>query len=278
MHFPNGIVFDPAGNLLLANQNGNTGTRGEILQYSSAGKLLNQLVRSSGPNAPWAPQGIILASNILFVADLQSAAIKGNPVPPGTLRRYNSAGVFLGASVPDISFTAAFHPRGVVLGPDGLLYVSNVRNPPPPNGSGLGGDVLRFRTDGTFVDALISSEGGPGFLNRPSGLVFGPDGRLYVTSFRANASDNDKILIYSGPTLVDQIDLDTVGGARTYAQALLFGPNGKLFVPITNTGEVRLYDVTTKTYDSFVLAGGELELPWFLTFGETNPATLDYGP
>ncbi len=105
------------------------------------------------------------------------------------------------------------------------------------------------------MDALISSEGGPGFLNRPSGLVFGPDGRLYVTSFRANASDNDKILIYSGPTLVDQIDLDTVGGARTYAQALLFGPNGKLFVPITNTGEVRLYDVTTKTYDSFVLAG-----------------------
>jgi sugar lactone lactonase YvrE len=198
VHFPNGIVFDSAKNLLLSNQNGHTGTAGEILQYSSTGKLLNQIVKNKDPNAPWAPQGIILVNGVLFVADLQSAPTKANSLPPGTLRRYNSAGVFLGASVPDpITFLTAFHPRGIVLGPDGLVYVSNV-----PVLGGLGGQVLRFETNGTFVDEFISSPGGVGALNRPSGLVFGPDNRLYVTSFRADATDNDKILIYSGATQV----------------------------------------------------------------------------
>jgi len=60
--------------------------------------------------------------------------------------------------------------------------------------------------------------------------------------------------------------------------ALLFGPGGKLFVPIAETGEVRRYDVSTNqyTYTSFVPAGGPLVNPWYLTFGTTDPATLAY--
>jgi DNA-binding beta-propeller fold protein YncE len=278
IHSPNGIVFDPSGNLLLANQNANTGIAGEILQFDGRGKLLSQLVKSNRPDGPWAPQGIILVNGILFVADLQSKPTAENPIPPGTLRRYDSSGAFLGAWVPDpLVFVEPFHPRGVVHGPDGYIYVSNVPNLPAPAGTGLGGQVLRFRDDGTFVDSFISSAGGVGALNRPSGLVFGPDGkRLYVTSFRANPGDNDKILIYEGRTLVDWIDLDVAAGARAFAQALLFGPGGKLFVPISNTGEVRRYDVATKQAEPFVAPGGTLELPWFLTFGKSSPGTLGY--
>jgi hypothetical protein len=48
-------------------------------------------------------------------------------------------------------------------------------------------------------------------------------------------------------------DLDRVGQPRAFAQALLFGPDGKLFVPITgngpDTGEVRRYDVSTGSFD-----------------------------
>jgi sugar lactone lactonase YvrE len=283
VHLPNGIIFDSAGNLLVSNQNANTGTSGEILQFDTTGKLLDQLVQNNDPNAPEAPQGIVLVNGSLFVADVISPPIKGNPNPPGTLRKYTSSGAFIGAFVPDSSFTDAFHPRGVVLGPDGLLYVSNVPNLPPPAGTGLGGNVLRFNPDtGAYLDAPISSPGGGGNLNRPDGLVFGPDGRLYVTSFRADSTDKDKILIYQvnpypqGATLVDHIDLDTPGQARAFAQALLFGPGGYLFVPITNTGEVRRYNVNTKAYTTFVPAGGPLEAPWFLTFGTTQPGTLAY--
>jgi DNA-binding beta-propeller fold protein YncE len=68
-----------------------------------------------------------------------------------------------------------------VIGPgDGYLYVSNY----PNLATGLGGDVLRFTAGGDFVDVFIHDDGGVGHLNRPEGLVFGPDGSLYITSFR----------------------------------------------------------------------------------------------
>ena len=102
--------------------------------------------------------------------------------------------------------------------------------------------------------------------------------------------DNDKILIFQGPDGVSpgdpigQIDLDQVGQPRAFAQALLFGPGGFLFVPITgngpDTGAVRRYDVSDKTFTNFVkpaAQGGPLGQGWYLTFGKTDPGTLAYG-
>ena len=111
--------------------------------------------------------------------------------------------------------------------------------------------MLRFEPDGSFVDTFIRDEnttGDPGHLNRPDGLVFSPDGYLFVTSFRANANDGDSIRVYDANGLfVGKIDLDSPGGDRAFAQAILFGPGGHLFVPIAgngpDTGEVRRYSV-----------------------------------
>ena len=109
---------------------------------------------------------------------------------------------------------------------------------------------------------------------------------LYVTSFRTNSSDNDKVLIFNGKTgaYLDKIDLDQVGQPRAFAQAILFGPGGSLFVPISgngpDTGEVRRYDVATKNFTVFVAPnaqGGALVQPWYLTFAKTNRSTLAYG-
>jgi len=179
-----------------------------------------------------------------------------------------------------------FHPRGLVIGPNGLLYVSNF----PDLKSGTGGQVLVFDPKTlNFVGAFISDEGGPGQLNRPEGLVFGPDGNLYITSFRADPSDTDSIRIYHGKTgaFIGKIDLYTLPEPRAFAQALLFGPGGFLFVPISgsgpDTGAVRRYNVSTKTrvLPDFVLPagqGGPLGQGWYLTFGKTDPGTLKYNP
>ena len=134
--------------------------------------------------------------------------------------------------------------------------------------------------------------GGVDALNRPDGIVFGPDGNLYVASFRANASDADAIRIYDGHTgvFIKEIELSTPPAPRAFAQGLLFGPDGKLFVPIsgndaTTTGRIRKYDVETGTFEVFAVvptstspeSSPESSTLWYLTFGKTNPGTLAYG-
>src|SRR5689334_14761975 len=92
-------------------------------------------------------------------------------------------------------------------------------------------------------------------LHRPEGLVFGPDNQLYVTSFRADASDIDRVLVLNSTTGAEtnEIDLDQVGQPRAFGQALEFGPGGKLYIPISgngpDTGSVRVYDVQSETYN-----------------------------
>ena len=273
---PRGIIFDHIGNLLASNQNVEQPQNGNELKYSGeTGAFLGELVSSVQEGASFAPRGIVLSNNnVLFVADIQSPA---DTPQPGELRAYSGTnGNFLG-NFNHAGFNGPFFPRSVVIGPDGLLYVS-VFNPFDP----LNGWVLRFDPETeVFVDVFVENNA-VNNLHRPEGLVFGPDSNLYVTSFRANENDTDKILIFDGGTcaFLDKIDLDTVGGPRAFAMAILFGPGGKLFVPISgdgpDTGSVRRYDVQTKTFDVFVPAGGPLGTPWYLTFGNTDPATLSY--
>jgi hypothetical protein len=128
-------------------------------------------------------------------------------------------------------------------------------------------------------------------LDRPSGVAFGPDLRLYVTSSRpptAPLGDTDKILIFNGTTgvSVDRINLDNPGATvRSAAPALLFGPSDLLYVTIaqldasgtpTGVGSIRRYDVTTRQFQVIVQPNTTLKLPALFTFGSTNPATLVY--
>ncbi|MGH8856680.1 MAG: NHL repeat-containing protein [Polaromonas sp.] len=274
---PRGILFD--GNLLVANQNVDLKIPGEILRFDGqTGAFQGALVPSTDKNTPFAPRGIILGANRnLYVADLTSAGRA-----TGRLPTYDAAGNFLGDLDPKPFQNNDFHPRAVVFGPDGFLYVS-VRD---LKKDGLGGHVLRFKSDGSFDKVFIADNGGVGKLNRPEGLVFGPDGNLYITSFRANPGDTDSIRIYYSGSgdFKSKIDLYTPSQPRAFAQAILFGPNGCLFVPVNNTGEVRRYYTgigscdAPSPYHSFVAPGGTLKAPWYLTFGKTDPKTLEYRP
>jgi DNA-binding beta-propeller fold protein YncE len=313
LYGPRGLVVYGQGHLLVADQNIGLNTPGAIYEYNSKGAFVSALIPYTAPNAPPAPRGIILyprAGGItLFVASLSgvqpnAACIKGTPAGTGCLQAFDvttrAAGArFIGFLPPPSTLTSSFHPRGVVVGPDGLLYVSN-----DPVLGGLGGHILRYDPEkltlkDVFVDNVISD------FNRPEGLVFGPDGNLYVTSFKdpTTSKSTDKVLIFAGPaskkplpgTLLAQIDLDQAGQDRAYAQALLFGPGPVpghvyLFVPIStptgsNAGQVRRYDVTHLSdisLDIFVPPSPTQSSPlgssWYLTFGYTNPVTLDYSP
>jgi hypothetical protein len=311
LHGPMGLVFnaDRSG-LFVADQNLNTATRSDILLFSATtGSLLQRVVSNGDPNAPSVARGMVRSGDLLFVANFSSETRTSKPVAQGSVLAYTTSGEFVrdlsgGAAAAlrrlrsGVSSPNEFHPRGIVMGADGLLYVSNFPHPNEAPNLRVGGQVLRFDPKAlTFKDVFMTTVGGPGELNRPEGLVFGPDGRLYVTSASADPapsdptdttiSDTDKILILNGRSgqRVDHIDLDSVGtslGDRAFAQALLFGLNGGLFVPIngngSHTGEVRRYDLRTKNFDAFVAARSALGVPFYLTFGNTNSATLAYTP
>jgi len=274
---PRGMIFTNPGQLLVVDQNVGEPNPGELLRYNApTGKFLGNLVLQTDPNAPFAPRGMVLGPNhTLYVGD--DGNLDGITI--GRVARFNSeTGAFLGDLQPT-GFTGDFYPRGVVIGPDGLLYAS-VRNI-----AATGGEIMRWDPAtgnflGDFVDSNATND-----LNRPEGIVFGPDGNLYVASFRANSGDTDKVLEFNGATgaYIGKIDLDQVGQPRAFGQALEFGPGGKLFVPISgngpDTGAVRRYDVSTGTFDAFVpsnASGGQLGMPWYLTFGKTDSATLAY--
>jgi hypothetical protein len=278
LYGPRGL-FAESNSLFVVNQNQDLPKAGEILRYRrNDGVFETALVPSTNPDAPFAPRGMVSWRGVIYVADFNPDA------PSGRLLAFDKkTGKFLREFSPPNGFAYTFHPRGLVIGPNGLLYVSNFPDLVTQNG----GQVLVFDPETLdFVGAFIVDPGGTGSLNRPEGLVFGPDGNLYITSFRNFADpekDTDSIRIYDGHTgaFKGKIDLYAIGQPRAPAQALLFGPDGKLFVPITGNdlttlGQVRRYDVATKTFNLLVPAGGGLVGPTYLTFGKTDPGTLAY--
>jgi hypothetical protein len=82
----------------------------------------------------------------------------------------------LGKLTPSGDLANRFFPRGVVLNPrDGLLYVSSDPGYSPLTGPGNGGQVFKFSPSTLdYEGVFINETGGPGQLNRPEGLVFGP--------------------------------------------------------------------------------------------------------
>lgn len=284
---PMGMIFTD-GQLLVVNQNFNQGA-GEVFRFDGkTGMFLGKLFSSTDRGAAFAPQGIVRGDpgDRYYVADLGTAGDTCDG--QGNVKEYNDNGAFLG-NLDRRNFTPGFYPRGVVFGPDGLLYVSARGCPLSPNASdALIAYVLRFDPHSRkFIDVFASDQTVDGF-HRPEGLAFDANGNLWITSFRdsGNANDVDRILKLDGKTgrLLDTLPLWEPGAPRAYAQAILFGPDGKLFIPISGnadetTGQLRRCDTSTKHCDVIVAAastGGPLLSPWFLIFKRSDPATLTY--
>lgn len=282
---PTGMI--PRGrSLLVVNQNVGLPFPGEILRYDlRSGEPTGAVVPKTSADAPFAPRGMVRSeANVLHVADL--GLQDDNCANEGRIATYDGrTGRFL-RNLDRSRFTAEFHPRGVVFGPDRLLYVSAIGCPVPSDDrfNPLSGYILRFdaRT-GAFVDLFASHETVPD-LHRPEGLVFDERGDLWVTSFRSGPADSDRILKLDRKTgrQIGQFVLaapQATGAPRAFAQALVFGPGGDLFVPISGgalAGEVRRCDPRRMSCRTLVPASGPLQSGWYAVFEDTDSATLAY--
>jgi hypothetical protein len=166
-------------------------------------------------------------------------------------------------------------PDGVAFGPDGNLYVRSAGNVLRYNGvTGLFMNV--FVNAGGGMDAnnqsfQIRFDGSPNFivtpasggLEGPTGLTFGPDGHLYVSSYGL-------VQKFHGQTGVS-LGTFTVGGPLIGANAtgLAFGPDGHLYVSCYPGNTVLKYHGASGAFlGTFVTAGlGGLDRPIGLAFG-----------
>ena len=84
---------------------------------------------------------------------------------------------------------------------------------------------------GAFLDAFVTA--GSGGLAGVRGLVFGPDGNLYLSS-----EDSDEVMRYDGTTgaFLDAF-VSAGSGGLDIPTGLVFGPDGNLYVSSANTGD-----------------------------------------
>ncbi len=158
----------------------------------------------------------------------------------------------LGRFVSDSSGGLA-RPRGSIFGPDGNgdgaqdLYVASADTD----------QVLRYDgLTGSFLGAFVSS--GSGGLDSPLDLGFGPDGRLYVTSFGSG-----ELLRYDGST---GAFVDRIASGLSQPQGLSFGTDGSVYIANQGTDEILRFDGTGLSV--FVGAGsGGLDQPRHAIFG-----------
>src|SRR5437867_2083356 len=277
---PQGVIFVD-GICVVINQNVNLPINGEVLKFdANNGDFIGKLVPSSDPHAPFGPRGVIAVGSTLVVADVGNF----DNAHPGQVLRYNLAdGSYLG-KVDTTGFDKLFAPRGLVLGPDGLLYVSVVGN--LAAGDRAPGYIVRFQWDGSnfkFKDVFVASDASNNYaptLHRPDGIVFGPDGNLYVTTF-LQGNDLDGVLGFNAAgQKISRRDWWMAGQSRVFAQAILFGPANDLFVPVSSDFGVRRYSAASG-YGSYSLlprTGKAVREGLYLSFRETNPSTLLYQP
>jgi streptogramin lyase len=125
--------------------------------------------------------------------------------------------------------------------------------------------VLRYdENTGAFLDVFAIGGAFGGGLVGPRGVLFGPDGNLYVVS-GSNAAG--VVRFDPSGSYIDNFVIPA--GELNAPRCIIFGPDGNLYVSSKNTNSVVRYDGTTgQMIDLFVTQGsGGLGAPFGLVFG-----------
>ncbi|HHM21492.1 MAG TPA: hypothetical protein ENJ20_05660, partial [Bacteroidetes bacterium] len=130
-------------------------------------------------------------------------------------------------------------PRDMVIGPDGLLYVSNYNS-----------DRIKVYDPytGNFISTFASNN-----MNGPTGLTFGPDGHLYVANF-----NSDNVVKFNGSTGAFMGVFASGNGLNNPGVGLVFGPDGHLYVANEQGKVLRFHGTTGAFLGQFF----ELQNPW----------------
>jgi DNA-binding beta-propeller fold protein YncE len=131
---------------------------------------------------------------------------------------------------------ALLEPKGVALGPDGKVYVTE----------GRAGRVTIFNPDGTFSGSFGRSGSADGEFQEPWGIAVAPTGEVFVAdtwNHRIQKLSPDGKFITSWGGLVDaNKDPQSAPGRFWGPRSIVIGKDGLLYVTDTGNKRIEVFD------------------------------------
>jgi len=214
---PLGVASNASGDRIYV-----TESEGERLVrvFDRAGKKVGTLKPPSSTNAMHTPVYVAIdpTTQDVYVSDRGTDSIY----------IYDDKGTYLRTFAPKGNLGAGWNPLGLAFGPDGTLYVTDVRITNAHR-------ILDFGPDGT----LLRSMGAPGQLSFPNGIVVDGQGNIEVSD-----SNNGRVVVFSPYGKVMATISRGIGeGDLGLPRGAAVDDAGRLFVVDTADHMVRIYNV-----------------------------------
>lgn len=249
---PRGIAIGPDGTITIVDQ-----LNYRVQQFDANGAFLRQF--GSAGTTPdkfgqlkgfaFGPTGLAAAPDgTLFVADTWNHRVSvfsptGQPLRQwGTF--FNGQDDAAGLPMHPSDF---YGPRGIAIGPDGLVYVTDGGN----------GRLSVFKQDGTWVRTIGSRGTGPGQMLDCIGVAVKADGTIAVAD-----PDNGRVQLFAANgTFLNSVPVMEWGATHGQEPYPVWLPDGNLLVPIPLGN--KLYEITPAGQIVRTLTGnpGDLRRP-----------------